>query len=114
MEAQFGKDITINQDPNHYVKGLIKSFEHLTEDFPALADLGASLKTHFLLGVKYHWNEEAFCSHMRGFVPHTTDECHTQCLHAPQPQKTTPHLHPVNDAAAVDALWVFIEGYVDD
>jgi hypothetical protein len=54
MEAQFGKDITINQDPNHYVKGLIKSFEHLTEDFPALADLGASLKTHFLLGTPAH------------------------------------------------------------
>jgi hypothetical protein len=54
MEAQFGKDITINRDPNHYVKGLIKSFEHLTEDFPALADLGASLKTHFLLGMPAH------------------------------------------------------------
>jgi hypothetical protein len=65
-------------------------------------------------GVKYHWNEEAFCSHMRGFVPHTTDKCHTQCLHAPQPQKTTPHLHLVNDAAVVDALRAFIKGYLDD
>lgn len=113
-----------------------KHFEHLVKDYLALADLGASLKTHFLVGRGecllllcawpsvwlhvtagvwlYSRNEEGFCAHMRRFVPHHTDECHSLCLHAPQPPKASPRLDWVENLAAVQVLTKFIKGYLAD
>lgn len=38
-------------DLNHYAKGIEENFEHLVKHYLALVDLGASLKTHFLVSM---------------------------------------------------------------
>lgn len=140
VEQWFGDSVVTFHDPNHYAKLLVKNFEHLSAKHPVLVDLAPALKSHFLIGmqrpcaclshlvmlwprsmtysvigVKLHTsNEDVFCAHMCGFVLHVTDQSHDHCLHQPWPCKEHPALHPLDDAAAVEDLRVFIEGYLDD
>jgi hypothetical protein len=58
-------NVTINHDPNHYTKGLTKHMQALCNEHPALNTIIASLKSHFLIGVKKHKkNEHRFITHI--------------------------------------------------
>lgn len=45
----FGDDVVSHQDPNHYTKGLEKSFKPLVEQHPSLATIKKKIKSHFLI-----------------------------------------------------------------
>jgi len=98
--------------------------------------LDASLKSHFLIGALklfglvfvpithmfsrvgvgiklFSRNDASFCAHMRGYIPHITDQNHQQCQHAARPPKATPRLNPAN-TEAIATLREFIEGYLAD
>lgn len=125
MEQEWGRSVVVHRDPNHYAKGLVKNVQHLCEEYPVLEPVAAKLKAHFLIGtfplathvplaltyvfctgVKLHaQNEEGFCSHMRSFIPHITEESHSGCMHRPRPNKT-PLIDPVEHAPALKKLKV--------
>ena len=50
---------------------------------------------------------------MRSFVLHITNQDHTFCRHAPT-HKETPDLDHLKHPDAINALKIFIEGYLDD
>jgi hypothetical protein len=58
-------------------------------------------------------NEEAFCSHMRSFIPHITEQSHQHCLHAERASKE-PRIHPLKHPEALKQLEALIAGYIDD
>jgi hypothetical protein len=47
----FGDNVLCHHDPNHYAKGLEKSFNDLMDQHPSLSAVQKKIKAHFLLGV---------------------------------------------------------------
>jgi hypothetical protein len=134
----FGRNVLCHHDPNHYAKGLEKSFKALTLQHPSLALAEKKLKAHFLIGTltcsnhnrilpqilfvfpcpagvkMFVGNTTGFQGHMCNFIPHITNQDHHLCLHPSQPHKPVPLLDEQEHPEAVSTLKAFIEGYLED